>query len=41
VGSSGHHTALESMEKFQSDIKPMVEKELGPLDQLNEWHIQR
>ena len=41
VGSSGHHKALESMEKFQSDIKPMVEKELGPLDQLNEWHIQR
>ena len=41
VGSSGHHTALESIEKFQSDIKPMVEKALGPLDQLNEWPTQR
>ena len=36
VGSSGHASAIETMEKFQSDIKPLVEKELGPLDSLNQ-----
>ena len=40
VGSSGHRQAMASIEKFQTDIKPMVEKELGPLEQLNDWQPQ-
>ena len=34
VGGSSHHQALETMEKLMTDIKPMVEKELGPLASL-------
>ncbi|MCY4503832.1 MAG: LLM class flavin-dependent oxidoreductase, partial [Alphaproteobacteria bacterium] len=31
VGGSSHSAALDSMEKLMTDIRPMVEKELGPL----------
>ena len=31
VGASSHRKALDTMEKLMTDIKPMVEKELGPL----------
>ncbi len=31
VGGSSHRAALDSMEKLMTDIRPMVEKELGPL----------
>ena len=31
VGASSHRQALETMEKLATDIRPMVEKELGPL----------
>ena len=31
VGASSHTRALVTMEKLMSDIKPMVERELGPL----------
>ena len=31
VGGSSHRAALDSMEKLATDIRPMVEKELGPL----------
>lgn len=31
VGGSSHRAALDSMEKLVTDIRPMVEKELGPL----------
>ena len=31
VGGSSHRAALDSMEAFATDIRPMVEKELGPL----------
>ena len=31
VGGSSHAKALETMEKFMGEIKPMVERELGPL----------
>ena len=31
VGASSHRKALETMEKLMTDIKPMVERELGPL----------
>ncbi len=31
VGGSSHRAALHSMEKLMTDIRPMVEKELGPL----------
>jgi alkanesulfonate monooxygenase SsuD/methylene tetrahydromethanopterin reductase-like flavin-dependent oxidoreductase (luciferase family) len=34
VGGSGQAQALNSMEKFASDIRPMLEKELGPLKNL-------
>ncbi|MDG2285484.1 MAG: LLM class flavin-dependent oxidoreductase, partial [Alphaproteobacteria bacterium] len=34
VGGSGQAQALNSMEKFASDIRPMLEKELGPLKDL-------
>ena len=32
VGGSSQAQALNSIERFASDIRPMVEKELGPLD---------
>jgi hypothetical protein len=35
VGASSFKKALTSIEKFQTHIKPMVEKELGPLTELN------
>ena len=31
VGGSSHRAAMDSMEKLVTDIRPMVEKELGPL----------
>ena len=31
VGASPHRKALDTMEKLMTDIKPMVERELGPL----------
>ena len=31
VGGSSHRAALDSMEKLAADIRPMAEKELGPL----------
>ena len=31
VGASSHRRALTTMEKLMTDIKPMVERELGPL----------
>ena len=31
VGGSSHAKALETMEKLMGEIKPMVERELGPL----------
>ena len=34
VGGSGHAQALSTMEKLMTEIKPMVEKELGPLESL-------
>lgn len=34
VGASSQASALDTMERFMSDIKPMVEKALGPLDAL-------
>jgi hypothetical protein len=34
VGGSSQAQALNSIERFASDIRPMVEKELGPLDAL-------
>ncbi len=35
VGASSFKNAMTSIEKFQTHIKPMVEKELGPLTELN------
>ena len=35
VGASSFNKAMTSIEKFQTHIKPMVEKELGPLTELN------
>jgi alkanesulfonate monooxygenase SsuD/methylene tetrahydromethanopterin reductase-like flavin-dependent oxidoreductase (luciferase family) len=35
VGASSFKKALTSIEKFQTHIKPMLEKELGPLTALN------
>jgi hypothetical protein len=35
VGASDYRKALETIERFATDIRPAVEKELGPLDQLN------
>jgi alkanesulfonate monooxygenase SsuD/methylene tetrahydromethanopterin reductase-like flavin-dependent oxidoreductase (luciferase family) len=34
VGGSSHTHALTTMEKLMTEIKPMVEKELGPLESL-------
>ena len=34
VGGSSHRAALDSMEKLVTDIRPMVEKELGPLSEI-------
>ena len=31
VGGSSHAQAMNTMEKFASDVRPMLEKELGPL----------
>ena len=31
VGGSGQAQALNTMEKFATDIRPLLEKELGPL----------
>ncbi|HCF73340.1 MAG TPA: LLM class flavin-dependent oxidoreductase [Arenicellales bacterium] len=36
VGASAHAHALMTMEKLMTDIKPMVEKELGPLETLGQ-----
>lgn len=35
VGASDHRQALETIERFATDIRPAVEKELGPLEKLN------
>lgn len=35
VGGSDYAKALETIERFATDIRPAVEKELGPLDRLN------
>ena len=32
VGGSSHAAAMDSMEKLMTDIAPLVEAELGPLD---------
>ena len=36
VGASPQASALETIERFATDIRPMVERELGPLDTLND-----
>lgn len=35
VGASDFRQAIETIERFATDIRPAVEKELGPLDELN------
>ena len=40
VGGSPKAKALETIERFATDIRPMVEKELGPLDALNEPSVK-
>jgi alkanesulfonate monooxygenase SsuD/methylene tetrahydromethanopterin reductase-like flavin-dependent oxidoreductase (luciferase family) len=34
AGASSQKTALRSIERFAATVRPMIEKELGPLDQL-------
>ena len=34
AGASDQHTALRSIERFACDVRPMIEKALGPLDKL-------
>ena len=34
VGAAEHAQAMHTIERFDSDIRPMVERELGPLDAL-------
>ena len=36
VGGSDYRKALASIESFATDIRPLLEKELGPLEQLND-----
>jgi alkanesulfonate monooxygenase SsuD/methylene tetrahydromethanopterin reductase-like flavin-dependent oxidoreductase (luciferase family) len=35
VGGSDYASALETIERFATDIRPAVERELGPLDRVN------
>jgi len=34
AGASPLKTALNSIERFATQVRPMIEKELGPLDKL-------